>query len=94
MNLDHLGFGALESIGFPTLLFIITYIYIYITDCQASSSSTLGFPSTVPFSLYEQMVIMVDRLEGENANLRCRVDQLYRENFDNEPNRPPTDSET
>ncbi|KAL8089131.1 hypothetical protein AgCh_038781 [Apium graveolens] len=55
---------------------------------QASSSSTPGFPSTVSFPLYKQMVLMVDRLEGENANLQHRVDQLYRENSNDEPDRP------
>ncbi|XP_063944905.1 uncharacterized protein LOC135151169 [Daucus carota subsp. sativus] len=55
---------------------------------QASSSSSHGFPATVPFPLYEQMVRLTNRLEGQNTILQHRIDQLYREDFDDEGNRP------
>ena len=56
---------------------------MHIYNCwQASSSSSPGFPDTVPFPVYEQMVTLTDRLEGENRILKRRIDQIYREDFD------------
>ena len=34
------------------------------------------------------MVRLTDRLEGQNTILQHRIDQLYREDFDGEGNRP------
>jgi len=34
------------------------------------------------------MVRLTDRLEGQNTILQHRIDQLYREDFDDEGNRP------
>ncbi len=86
MNLDHVGLGALESFKFSHPFY---YNRVYIYNCwQASSSSSPGFPATVPFPLYEQMVRLTDRLEGQNTILQHRIDQLYREDFDDEGNRP------
>ena len=80
--------GALESFKFSHP-FDYNRVYIYIYNCwQASSSSSPGFPTTVPFPLYEQMVRLTDRLEGQNTILQHRIDQLYREDFDDEGNRP------
>ncbi|KAL1818283.1 hypothetical protein ACET3Z_013152 [Daucus carota] len=59
-----------------------------VSERQASSSSSPGFPATVPLPLHEQMVRLTDRLEGQNTILQHRIDQLYREDFDDEGNRP------
>lgn len=66
-------------------LYLMTRI---ISDGQASTSSTSGFPDTVPFPLYEEMVRLLDRVQGENRTLRQRINRLYREDTGDERHRP------
>lgn len=70
------------------ILTLYLMVRIYISDGQASSSSTSGFPDTVSFPLYEEMVRLLDRVQGENRTLRQQIDRLYGEDRGDERRRP------